>query len=162
MENINKYTLDIISGYNVLVGMIVTIMTAVFGEFWYLFAAFLVLNFIDWISGWSKARKLNIESSEKGLKGIVKKLWYWVLILVAFMISNIFIVLAQEILGLEVDFLIWFGWLTLASLTVNEMRSILENLVEMDIKVPAFLIKGLAVTEKLINSKTDIPGDNDD
>jgi len=158
MENINKYTLDIISGYNVLVGMIVTIMTAVFGEFWYLFAAFLVLNLIDWISGWSKARKLNLESSEKGLKGVVKKLWYWVLILVAFMISNIFIVLVHEILNLELDFLIWFGWFTLASLTVNEMRSILENLVEMDINVPSFLIKGLAVTEKLINSKVDIPG----
>ena len=35
---------------------------------------------------------------------------------------------------------------------VNEVRSILENLVECGYNVPAILIKGLAVTEKLINS----------
>lgn len=39
----------------------------------------------------------------------------------------------------------------LASLTVNEIRSILENLVEADIQVPGFLIKGLAVADKLID-----------
>ena len=69
MENINKYTIEIISEYNILVGMIVTILTAIFGEFWYLFAAFLIFNIIDWLSGWSKARKLKLENSEKGLKG---------------------------------------------------------------------------------------------
>ncbi len=161
MENINKYTLEIISGYNILVGMIVTIMTAIFGEFWYLFAAFLVFNIIDWLSGWSKARKLKIENSEKGLKGIVKKIWYWVLIIVAFMISNILIVLCSEFLNIELEFLTWFGWFTLASLTVNEIRSILENLVELGINVPSFLIKGLAITEKLINSKINIPNGDD-
>ncbi|WMJ78518.1 MULTISPECIES: phage holin family protein [unclassified Sedimentibacter] len=161
MENLNRYTMEIISGYNILIGVVVTIMTAVFGEFWYLFAAFLVFNIIDWLSGWSKARKLKIENSEKGLSGIAKKIWCWVLILVAFMISNIFIVLGNELLNIELDFLTWFGWFTLASLTVNEVRSILENLVEIGINVPFFLIKGLAVTEKLINSKINIPNDGD-
>jgi len=164
MENLNRYTMELISGYNVLVGMIIAIMTAVFGEFWYLFAAFLVFNIIDWLSGWSKARKLKIENSEKGLKGIAKKIWYWVLILVAFMISNIFIVLGHELLNIKLDFLTWFGWFTLASLTVNEIRSILENLVEIGINVPVFLIEGLAVTDKLINNKVNISdsGDSDD
>lgn len=164
MENLNRYTMEIISVYNVLVGVIVAIMTAIFGEFWYLFAAFLVFNIIDWISGWSKARKLKIENSKKGLSGIAKKIWCWVLILVAFMISNIFIVLGHELLSIKLDFLTWFGWFTLASLTVNEIRSILENLVEIGVNVPSFLIKGLAVTEKLIINKINIPdcGDSDD
>jgi toxin secretion/phage lysis holin len=161
MENINKYTIEIISEYNILVGMIVTILTAIFGEFWYLFAAFLIFNIIDWLSGWSKARKLKLENSEKGLKGIEKKIWYWVLILVAFMISNIFIILGKELLNVELSFLTLFGWFTLANLTVNEVRSILENIVEMGYKVPEFLIKGLAVTEKLINSKINISDRND-
>lgn len=161
MENLNRYIMEIISSYNMIVGMIVTIMAAVFGEFWYLFAAFLFFNFIDWISGWSKARKLKLESSDVGIKGIVKKIWYWVLILVAFIISNIFIVLGHELLNVELSFLTLFGWFTLASLTVNEVRSILENLVEMGYKVPLFLIKGLAVTEKLINSKINIPYGDD-
>lgn len=161
MDSINKYTMEVISEYNILVGMIVTILTAIFGEFWYLFAAFLVFNIIDWLSGWSKARKLKIENSEKGLKGIAKKIWCWVLILVAFMISNIFIVMGKELLDVELSFLTLFGWFTLANLIVNEVRSILENLVEMGYKVPEFLIKGLAITEKLINSNIKIP-DRDD
>lgn len=48
------------------------------------------------------------------------------------------------------------GWWVLAMLIVNEARSILENLVEMGYKVPEMLIKGLAVTEKLIEAGIDI------
>ena len=38
---------------------------------------------------------------------------------------------------------------------VNEARSILENLVECGCNVPAVLIKGLAVTEKLMDDLND-------
>ena len=37
--------------YNSIVGIIITVLTAVFGVHWYLFAAFLVLNIIDWLTG---------------------------------------------------------------------------------------------------------------
>ena len=39
---------------------------------------------------------------------------------------------------------------------INEVRSILENLVEMNVSVPAFLIAGLDVTQKLLDTKTEI------
>ena len=54
-----------------------------------------------------------------------------------------------------------FGWFTLASLLVNEIRSVLENLVECGYNVPAFLIKGLAVTEKLINAGMELDDQGD-
>ncbi len=63
-------------------------------------------------------------------------------------------------MGVKLDFLMLFGWFTLASLLVNEIRSILENLVECGYDVPEFLIKGLAVTEKLIQAGIDT-GDSD-
>ena len=47
------------------------------------------------------------------------------------------------------------GWLTLATYMVNEIRSILENLVEANVEVPAFLIKGLDVTKKLIDKQAE-------
>ncbi len=53
-------------------------------------------------------------------------------------------------------FLTFLGWFTLASLMVNEVRSILENLVECGYRVPDFLTKGLAVTEKLIYAGAEI------
>lgn len=148
METINKY--------NAMVGSIVTILTALFGEFWYLFAAFLVFNIIDWLTGWAKSRKLKQESSHAGLKGIIKKVGYWVIVLVAFMIAKIFITLGNTFLGIDLNFLTLLGWYTLASLTVNEARSIIENLVVMEYKVPEFLKKGLAITDKLINEKINL------
>ena len=77
---------------------------------------------------------------------------YWVIILVAFLMPKLFISLGKDLLGVNLDFLLLFGWFTLACLLVNEIRSILENLVECGYDVPAFLIKGLAVTQKLIDA----------
>lgn len=50
----------------------------------------------------------------------------------------------------------------LAMLLVNEARSILENLVECGYNIPDFLIKGLAVTQKMLNNKAEIPDANDE
>lgn len=143
--------------YNAWVGAIVTVLSAVFGVYWYLFAGFLIFNVIDWLTGWYKSRKLGKESSSAGLLGILKKLGYWVIILVAFLMPYEFIRLGKDLIGINLDFLTLFGWFTLASLTVNEVRSILENLVECGYNVPAFLVKGLAVTEKLINAGISVP-----
>ena len=77
------------------------------------------------------------------------------IILVAFLMPKLFISLGHDVLKINLDFLLLLGWFTLACLLVNEIRSILENLVECGYDVPAFLIKGLAVTEKLINTETE-------
>lgn len=137
--------------YNVLVGGIVTILTAIFGPHWYLFAAFLLLNTLDWLTGWYKSRKLKQESSSVGLAGIVKKLGYWVIIAVAFLMAYIFQMMGQDIFKIDLSFLLLLGWFTLACLLINEIRSILENLVECGYNVPNILIRGLAVTEKLLS-----------
>ena len=142
--------------YNAAVGAAVAILSAVLGTYWYLFAGYLLLNILDWLTGWYKSRKLGKESSAVGWKGAAKKVGYWVIILVAFLMPTLFIHLGNDILGINLDFLMLFGWFTLASLLVNEIRSILENLVECGYDVPEFLIKGLAVTEKLIQAGVDI------
>ena len=153
--------MEIIDRYNLMVGAAVAVLTALFGTYWYLFAGYLILNILDWLTGWYKSRKLGKESSATGLKGILKKVGYWVIILVAFLMPTLFIHLGNDILGINLNFLMLFGWFTLASLLVNEIRSVLENLVECGYNVPAFLIKGLAVTEKLITAgmELDEPGD---
>ena len=52
--------------------------------------------------------------------------------------------------GMNLVFMDFVGWFTLANYLVNEIRSVLENLVEMNVPVPDFLVKGLRVTaEKL-------------
>ena len=145
----------VIDTYNVLVGAAVTLLSALFGTYWYLFAAYLLFNVFDWLTGWYKSRKLKRESSAVGLKGIIKKLGYWVIIAVAFLTSYIFVHMGNDILHIDLTFLELLGWFTLACLMVNEVRSIIENLVECGYNVPKILISGLAVTERLINKENE-------
>ena len=56
----------------------------------------------------------------------------------------------------------WIGWFTLACYMVNELRSLTENLVEIGVNVPAILVKGLDITEKLIKEKeSSLTGDEE-
>lgn len=142
--------------YNIVVGAVIALFTTIFGAYWYIFAAYMVLNVFDWLTGWYKSRRARQESSAVGLKGIVKKLGYWILIAVAFIVSTVFVKLGQDVLHVDLAFLNMIGWFTLACLMVNEVRSIIENLVELGYNVPLVLIKGLAVTEELINKTTEL------
>ena len=141
---------------NMFYGLIATVGVAVFGKYWFLFAGFLMLNAVDYATGWWKARfyKKN-ESSAIGAKGVAKKVFYWIVIGVAFFVAHCFVCMG-EIIGINLAFVSLFGWFTLAAYLINEIRSILENLVEMDVKVPAFLINGLDVAQKLLDAKTEV------
>ena len=157
-EDENMSVNKVIDAYNLFVGAVITFLTAVFGTYWYIFAAYLFFNVMDWLTGWYKSRKLHTESSAVGLKGILKKLGYWVIIAVAFLVSVVFVRMGNDLLHVDLSFLTMVGWFTLACLLVNEVRSIIENLVECGYNVPQVLVKGLAVTEKLINRESDSEG----
>lgn len=141
--------------YNLAAGMVVSIMTAIFGIYWYIFAVYLVFNIMDWLTGWYRSRKKKKESSSEGLRGIIKKLGYWVMIAVAFLMSDVFVRLGSDILHINLDFLMMIGWFTLACLMVNEARSILENLVECGYDVPSVLVNGLKVADEMINKESE-------
>ena len=145
-----------LDGVNVVYGMIVTLGAALFGKYWFLFLGFLVLNVVDYATGFIKAKYYNKnESSAVGAKGVFKKVWYWVVIGLAFFISHCFVYMG-EVIGINLSFVQLFGWFTLATYLINEIRSILENLVEMNVNVPGFLVAGLDVTQKLLDAKTKI------
>ena len=144
----------IINRVNIIYGGIVTALTALFGQYWFLFIGFLICNIIDYATGIIKAKYFNCnENSKTGAKGALKKVLYWVVIYLAFYVSKSFSEMGK-LIGVDLSFVVIFGWFTLAVYLVNEIRSILENLVEMGVKVPSFLIKGLEVTEKAIDKIT--------
>ena len=126
-----------------------------FGECYgvYLFGIYLLLNILDWLTGWYKARVKKETSSKAGLKGIVKKVGYWVILLIAFLIPYMFRTLGKDLLDIDLSYLSAMGWFTLANLLVNEIRSILENLIACGYRVPDVLKRGLEITEKVINEK---------
>lgn len=145
-----NYAEVIIDGYNAVTGAIVAVLSYILGEHWFLFVAFLGLNVADWITGWMKSRINKKENSMAGWKGILKKLGYWLMIMVAFGSSAVFVEIGNAI-GIDLGITTLLGWFVLASLLVNEIRSICENFVEAGYNVPTILIKGLEVAEKVVN-----------
>lgn len=137
---------------NAVGGTIVAVFTAVFGTHWLLFVGFLILNVIDYITGVRKSRLTGKDNSAKGVKGVWKKLGYWLMVLVAFLASAIFIEIGKT-LGIDLAVTAYIGWFTIASLIINELRSILENFVESGDNVPKVLTKGLEVAENAINKE---------
>ncbi len=146
-----NYANAIIDSYNAIVGVIVAVLSYILGEHWFLFAAFLLLNAADWVTGWMKSKMTNKENSTKGWKGALKKLGYWIMVMVAFGASAVFVEIGLAI-GIDLGITTLLGWFVLASLIVNEIRSILENFVEAGYDVPKILIKGLEVADKVVNA----------
>lgn len=153
-----NYAEAIIDGYNAIAGAIVAVLSYILGEHWILFAAFLLLNVADWITGWMKSKMANKENSVRGWEGVLKKLGYWLMIMVAFGASAIFIEIGKAI-GVDLGITTLLGWFVLASLLINEIRSILENFVEAGFNVPIILIKGLEVADKVVNKDGDSEGE---
>lgn len=142
---------------NAIGGVAVAVLTYVLGEHWYLFAFFLFMNVVDYITGCMKSAIAHKLNSNKGWIGVLKKLGYWIMIVVAFAFS-VFLVEIGEMLGIDFRVTTLLGWFVLASLCINEVRSIIENLVQCGYNVPKSLTKGLEVADKLINEEQD----NDD
>ncbi|OUO78549.1 holin [Blautia sp. An249] len=151
MKKMN-YAEAIIDSYNAVVGTVIAVLSYLLGEHWILFVAFLFLNLADWVTGWMKSRMAGKENSVKGWKGVLKKLGYWLMILVAFGASAVFIEIGKTI-GIDLGITTLLGWFVLASLLINEIRSILENFVEAGYHVPTILIKGLEVADKMVNKE---------
>lgn len=145
-----KTMATITDSYNAFVGAVIAILTMVLGEHWYIFAAFLLLNIIDWITGWMKSRINGVENSMAGWKGVLKKIGYWLMIAVAFAIAAALIEVGK-VIGIDLGVTTLLGWFVLASLIVNEARSIVENFVEAGYDVPKVLTTGLQVADEKLN-----------
>lgn len=53
---------------------------------------------------------------------------------------------------IDVGVSIYLGWLTLILLIINEARSIVENLIESNVKVPKWLSSSLEVYQNSVES----------
>ena len=80
------------------------------------------------------------------------------MIAVAFGASAVFVEIGK-VLSIDLQITVLLGWFVLASLLVNEIRSICENFVEAGFNVPEILVKGLEVADQAINREEDSDGE---
>ena len=87
------------------------------------------------------------------MQGAIKKVMYFVLIGVAFMIGYGIKLMGTQI-GFDLGFSLYIGWYTVAVMLINELTSILENLyVIMPEKVPVWLVKILKIADNKLDNK---------
>lgn len=147
---------------NLIGGLAVMVLGDLVGH-WQVFALFLALNVVDFFYGWLKARKTGTLSSSKGANGVVKKVSYWVVIAIAFGVAEILVDFGLDA-GIQLGFLRLFGWFTLGVYTLNELTSIVENLLVLGYDVPEIFVRGLNAARRAIDEAGDkvIPKEKED
>jgi len=117
-------------------------------------------NVIDYITGIiaSKYRDEKL-SSYKGIKGIIKKICQWLLILIG---SWVDILIQYTIDSAGIDFKIPFvvSIVVAVWLVVNEMISILENMIDIGVDMPPFLMPIVKRIKKQTEDSTIIKDDD--
>lgn len=98
-------------------------------------------NIIDYVTGLcaAKYRKDKKISSYKSIRGIIKKVCMWLLILVGFFM-DVLIQYAINTTGINLVIPFVVATVVACWLVVNEMISILENMVDIGVKMPPFLM----------------------
>ena len=112
----------------------------------------LVMMILDYATGMTAAWMRGELSSKVGAKGIMKKVGYMALIVVAAGVDYL-IWVGVAAVQVDVGYKMWFGLLVAVWLIINEMISILENLSRMDVPLPDFLVKAIEKAKNSIDTK---------
>lgn len=113
---------------------------------------------IDYISGMVSAWVRGDLSSRVGVIGIVKKVAYLLAVAIA-IIADWAVQTAATELGVNLSGFFFFGLLVTIWLVLNECISILENIAEIGVPVPAFLLKVIDKLKKTVEDTGDKAGD---
>lgn len=98
-------------------------------------------NVIDYATGLmaAKYRKENTISSYKSFKGIVKKVSMWLLVVVGAIVDELIKYAAQTV-GITVPFTFLIACVVAVWIVCNELISILENIKDIGVNIPTFLL----------------------
>ena len=114
-----------------VISVILTTIVYVLGGWDVALISMVIVVIIDYITGVASAFYNKKLSSKQGLKGIIKKFCYFLIVALAVVIDNL---LGQS--GIIRTLVIYF-------FVANDGLSVIENMAEMDIKLPKKLIDAL-------------------
>lgn len=127
-----------------------------------LFIPILVLTIVivvDYLTGIAKAWVLHELSSKIGLIGFLKKIGFYVMVIVAGVIDWL-ISFGLESAGIDIRLPYFFSAIVCVWLIINELISILENIAAIGGPVPPFMQKLLMRLKNVVEDKADEGGDD--
>ena len=116
-------------------------------------------NVIDYVTGiWAASyRQDGGVSSYKSMRGIIKKVTMWLLVIVGAIIDQL-LLYASQTFGYQLPFTFLVACVVAIWIICNELISILENMVDIGISIPGFLlpiVKKLKVTVENMGTEPD-------
>ena len=144
MENLNWF--------KVTISTITAAVGAYLGVLGYALIVLLVLMILDYLTGFMASASNGTLSSAKGFKGILKKLVYPIVIVVALLIDYIILLFGAQF-DVALPITTFFGTLMTLWFIINESISILENAIKLDVKLPRFFKTFLEKMAKHIEDK---------
>lgn len=117
-----------------------------------------VTNIIDFFTGLtaSKYRNQKINSCQSS-RGIIKKICMWLLIVVGALVDWLILSTAGSV-GIVLPFTYAISIVVTVWLITNEIISILENMVDIGVDMPPFLMPLVKNIRKQVEDKTEIKG----
>ena len=114
------------------------------------------LNFTDYITGILASKRRNeLVTSDKGLWGIVKKIGMWILVGLGWAM-DVLINYAGQYVGMSIKLPFVVATIVAVWLICNEIISILENLLDIGVAMPPFLIPLAKMIKGQVEDKTKI------
>ncbi|HAN44113.1 MAG TPA: holin [Ruminococcaceae bacterium] len=133
-----------------------TVISSFFGIVAIPFYVLIGLNLTDYITGIVAAPYRNEAiSSYKGFRGIAKKICMWLLVGVG-MVVDWLLSYAVATIGLALPFKYLVACLAVIWLICNELISILENINDIGVSLPPFLMPIVSKLKSTVESKGDI------
>ena len=113
-------------------------------------------NIIDYITGLVAAKYRNQRvDSYKGFRGIAKKVSMWLLVVVGAVLDTL-LKYAAETINLPMTFTFFIACVVAIWIICNETISILENIKDIGVKIPPFLLPLISNLKSQVEDMTEI------
>lgn len=118
-------------------------------------------NVIDYMTGLlAAAKRKEAVSSYRSIWGIAKKICMWLLVVVGALL-DVLINYAAECAGLEITIPFVVATVVAVWLVVNEIISILENMIDIGAHIPPFLLPIVKYLKRQVEEKASVTDEED-
>ncbi len=150
----DKVKLSVTAGLSIVMGWLGILAVPVF--------LLVGCNVTDYITGlWAAGYREESVNSYKGIRGIIKKVCLWLLVMIGAWI-DILLQYAVECAGLQFNLPFLVATVVAIWLVVNEIVSILENMLDIGVRMPPFLLPVVKYIRKQVEDKAAVTGDGEE
>jgi toxin secretion/phage lysis holin len=120
-----------------------------------------IVMLIDYVTGMAQAYLSHTLNSRIGVVGIIKKISYITAVVVG-IVADYLISSALTQVGIDIKINYCIGMIVTIWFIINELISVLENLAEIGIPLPNFLVSIVKRLKVVVENKTDEDKKKDD